>query len=148
MPRARPKLSEKRVYQLILLVCVIFCFFGVLVGGLTKDPSHGGRGGAVGVAVSFFSLFALRPYGDALFEMFGKRTNQVLDSIEDERGELDASSESFERLKRSVELLAHKLHVDSLGQRRQNIFLALSGGISTVFWGFGDIFTCWFIACP
>lgn len=148
MPIGRPVLTEKGTYQLILLVCILFCLAGVAAGVLTENSSHGGRGGALGVAVSFFSLFALRSYGDDLVETYGKRTNQILDLIEDEEGEKDASDERLERLNRGLELLSQKLRVDSLGQKRQNVYLAWSGGISTIFWGFGDIFSCWFMQCP
>ena len=142
-----PTLTEKGTYQSILLVCVLFCLAGVFVSVLIGDPTHGGRGGALGVAISFFSLFALRSYGDDLVESYGSRTNRILDLIEDEEDAKDASDERLERLNRGIELISHKLRVDSLGQKRQNVYLAWSGGISTVFWGFGDIIACWFMQC-
>lgn len=141
------KISEKTTYQLLLLICIIACLLGVWIGVATGIPAHAGRGGAVGVAISFFSLFALRPYGDDLVETFGARTNRILDALDENNSEKDASEERLERLNRAIELLTEKLRVDGLGQKRQNIYLALSGGISTVFWGFGDIAACWFMQC-
>lgn len=147
MPKWLPKLTEKGTYQLILIVCLLFCVAGVAVGVLSGDSTHGGRGGALGVAISFFSLFALRSYGDDFVSAYGERTNQILDLIEDEEDERNASRERLERLNRGLDLISQKLRIDSLGQKRQNLYLAWSGGISTIFWGFGDMFSCLFMHC-
>lgn len=141
------KLSEKTVYRLLLLGCILVCLAGIWIGIATNNPTHAGRGGALGVAISFFSLFALRPYGDELVETFGTRTNRILDLLNKNDPDKDVPAKRLERLNRAIELLSEKLKVDGLGQKRQNIYLALSGGISTLFWGFGDMVASWFIHC-
>lgn len=145
MTKWQSKLSERGTYRLILLTCILSCIIGVIVGVVTGNSNHAGRGGALGVAISFFSLFALRPYGNELVNTFGERANALLDKLGSEDDEADRLEERLERIERGQQLLSQKLKVDGLGQQRQNIYLAWAGGISTLFWGFGDIIACWLI---
>lgn len=115
-----PENLEDKWHIAILYIAVILSLGGVFFAiYVLHDPSQGDRGGALGTIISFFSLFVDNNYR--------RRTFKALTRGRDKS--------------KSAQDIDVSLSVEADSKRAQNIYMALSASISTLFWGFGDVFS-------
>lgn len=157
--------SEHALFIGLVVICTIICFVGVHLAIASSDPTTAGRGGAIAVALSFGALFISRNYGHS----FQKLLTQSLPKLKEELDKVmplkqdppaeDNTDEEVKRLKVRVQSLetavnglksfenaiSRRLNADAKGYKCQNVYLAMSSIVGTMFWGFGDVFAGWFI---
>ncbi len=123
-------LTQRQILLGVLVLAVVASLTGVAVAVLTGTAAHGGRGGAVAVALSFAALFAGRNTPEALLR----------DRTEDGRVaiEVEPCEQRIRRLHGAINVM-----IDS--QRQEKRYLTWSSVIGTVFWGFGDEIARWLI---
>lgn len=129
-------MKRYKYHILLVLVCVVISALGVLYAFVSKDYSHGGRGGAIGVALSFGALFlSVRNRYNSIDVL--DLTSQELFSI---LGQEMTINEQVEANASRIEALKNDLKRSQKSAFLENVALALAGVISTIFWGFGDLF--------
>ena len=138
-------MSEKCYFHLIMWAAVVLSIGGVILAAFVlKEPSHGGRGGALAVAIALFSLFATRNYAADVYDALTRRSHEIKTRILKLTSEgQDKNSPSSPEQK--LNALEARLRLDAEGLRDQNMCLAIATGLGTIFWGFGDIFAVWFM---
>lgn len=122
-------------HMLVAGCCVFVSVLGVYVAVVLGDSSHGGRGGAIGVGVSFFVLFVSSGSRYNSLETLDATTDEVLKMFEIEKSDSDTILRNSKR----IGALKNDLVRQQIVSNKENIFLAVGGGISTLFWGFGDL---------
>jgi hypothetical protein len=133
--------GETMLHFLVFLFCFLISFGDIFVAhNIQDDPSQAGRGGALACAISFFSLFINRSYGLEVFRLRVVTMPNMIDRIAKLRG-ISAEKDLGKRIDLLITAIIEMIEVDLLGQKKQNFFIALSAGIGTIFWGFGDWFT-------
>lgn len=128
-------MTDQRKYMSLLAACVVCCIGGVGVAVLLADDTHGGRGGALGVALSFYALFVSARGRYNTVDFFDKATTDLLKLFEEEK----SVDDQVDRNTRRINLLKRDLERSQQTAMKENIYLAASSGISTLFWGFGDL---------
>ncbi|MBN9890146.1 hypothetical protein [Salipiger abyssi] len=119
----------------LLISCTLVSLSGLYAAYLFNDASLGGRGGAIGVAMSFAYLFfsSLNTYKG--IEKFDAAEEEIASALQLQMSieqKLQNILDRFTLLKKDIENEARR-------QRSANIFLAISTVISTLFGGFGDL---------
>lgn len=139
--------SQQGLYRLVVLVSIVLSVGGIVIAACLTEPSDGGRGGAIAVAVAFFVLFVRRPYGARVYQALTKDLPKLREEIKNLREGKDRASTSvpdkLDDLKRQVTSIVSRLDVEADGQRNQNIALAWASCIGTLAWGFGDMIAKW-----
>jgi ABC-type transport system involved in cytochrome bd biosynthesis fused ATPase/permease subunit len=136
------KIPETLFLQSITVACVTLSFGGVFLSAFVWDSSHGGRGGALAVALALFALFATRNDAVEMYDALTHRGEQLKARILN----LTRSTRREDPIRTAEEKLTaleKRLEWEAEGQRVQNFYLALSTAVGTVFWGFGDLFAFW-----
>ncbi len=137
---------HRQLYWAILLLVIVLSAGGIFVAGfITKDPLDGTRGGALAVGLSLVVLFLRPNYGQRVYKILtieAVRTKVIIESLK--VNPHPASSAPSEKDK--IDALVAGAKADTDEQQLQNIFLALSSGIGTLVWGFGDLPATWLIA--
>jgi hypothetical protein len=139
---------EGTQHSFILAASIFFSLGGVGAAAFYfHDPMQGGRGGALAVMVSFFSLFVSRNFGRrihaALVEL-PRMNAQILSQLRHVSTvpssiPIGHLSDELERLTSETRATGQRIDAHARSQRRQNLYIAWSSGIGTFFWGFGDI---------
>lgn len=153
----------------LLMATLAFICLGVSVGGVYRAvtnclPSLGGQGGACAVALAFGALFLTKNYGQRLQTLLTETLPALRATAEevipksrtaqppiknDDVGSLTERVAQLEKTVRTLETFdagfKQRLNADADGQRLQNMYLAFSSIVGTIFWGFGDVFASWFI---
>lgn len=130
-------MSKWTIYAIGLpVVCclVVIGWFWVCVA--SGNSSDAGRGGAVGVIMSFTSLFLLSVDRYHSIEVLDKSSKRLFAAMGDEStGENPILPEQ-----NAVRISAIKSDLRRARTQTnwENVSLSVSGGISTFFWGFGD----------
>ena len=138
-------MSQNARYGLVVSVSIVLSAGGILLAA-HGDPSDGGRGGALAVALAFFVLFIRRNYGARVYEALTVELPSLKGQIAKLRAGGDpsaANSEGVDALKRQVTAIVARLETEAKGQRGQNIVLAAASIIGTLAWGFGDVIAKW-----
>lgn len=120
----------------LLLLCTAVSVSGLYFADIYNDKTHGGRGGAVGVALSFGFLFVSSMYSYRTIEKFDKTAGEIADIL----GSSDKIDHKVAENSKRITRLKNDIANDVKRQTISNYFLAAAAIISTVFWGFGDIF--------
>ena len=128
---------ELIVYWVVVILSIGISICWVVFSAINHCPDEGGRGGAIGVAISFFALFASRSYGDLFLEHYNGELQKIRNGFANETYGTESELRS---LRTRIDALDGKLKLDKLGQKRQSLFLSVSSIGSTIFWGFGDKF--------
>lgn len=135
---------------ILMLVCLLLSAGGIIWGICVGQAHIGQRGGALGVALSFFMLFVGRDTSKSLLNEEMPTTDPLPDDdhkavatapiIED-----DATKAEIESLRADLKLAQFEL--DSARASisamldwgaKEKIFLSISSVTSTIVWGFGD----------
>ena len=139
-----PIMTERRLFIIIGGTSIFVSLCGVIIAAfVVVDASHGGRGGAIGVAIALVAFFATRNYAGEVYDALTNPAKNVKTRILKltkgtlhEKPELDSPAHKLKALEA-------RLNLERQGQMMQNIWLAVSTGIGTIFWGFGDLFAKW-----
>ncbi len=145
-PHDRPARGERwRLLALVVAAAVLSAggvAYAVLVSG---DPSDGGRGGALAVALTLVAFFLRWPLGERLATALTEKLPALERRIAD-FGEDDAATRNAYTLERRAVDLERRLHalepasrVEAEGELRLNGHLALATAIGTLTWAFGDM---------
>jgi hypothetical protein len=140
----RVKSSRTFPFWLLFFFCIAASFIGIIVAiFVTKDPTDGGRGGAIATAAALYNLFLNKGYGRRLFEARTKIIPELIQSFE-RMGKITPAPQLQEEVAKTLrvdlsDLFAREAHQ----QDRQNKFLAWATAIGTIVWGFGDIVAGW-----
>lgn len=118
-------------YVLVVVICFLVSVAGVVWGVHTGSPSAGQRGGAIATGLAFVMLFSRPDYGLLMYRA-GKEDPAPLGQSKIDA--LEVKMAAFEQA----------LEINSGGVAVQNFGIAAAGAIGAIFWGFGDIFVCWF----
>lgn len=138
-------ISETAVFRTILAASVLLSVGGVLLTPIAGiNASHGGRGGAIAVAISLFALFATRNHATYLYDALTGKDHEIMTLIEELTGAERPDEDWQETIKTRFAALERRLELEAEGQFAQNLYLAFATAIGTIFWGFGDIFSGWF----
>lgn len=110
--------------RLTMVLSIALSIGGILCAKLYGVSADGGRGGALAVAVSFFTLF------------MGRNTPEDAMQIKIE----DATSDPLK-----AEVTRHRNALASMldWQAKEKIYLTISSLVGTITWGFGDIVAAW-----
>jgi len=136
----------RQLYWVILSLVILLSAGGIFVAGfITKDPLDATRGGALAVGLSLIVLFLRPNYGQRVYEILtieAVRTRTIIESLKVNPQPVSPSPSEKEK----IDALVAGAKADTDEQKLQNIFLALSSGIGTLVWGFGDFPAKWLIA--
>jgi hypothetical protein len=134
---------ENQLHIIVLVVSIVCSVGGIWGCAFWWHPADGGRGGAIAVALSLVSLFINRPYGKQIFNFLTQDRKQFLEQVNTLRSH--PSNISDNRSEAEILLEAHIImnNVDVSGQDKQNRFMAVSAGLGTLAWGFGDLVSAW-----
>jgi hypothetical protein len=140
----RVKSSRASRFWLLFSFCIAASFIGIIVAMfVTKDPTDGGRGGAIATAAALYNLFLNKGYGRRLFEARTKVIPELIQRFE-RLGKINPTPESQKEIAETLGAdLSNMFAREARQQDRQNKFLAWATAIGTVVWGFGDMFTTW-----
>jgi hypothetical protein len=112
-----------------MVLAVAVSLGGIILAASSDDPlGLGGRGGALGVAISFGILFAR----ETLLE------KPFLDLMQARRLARQIAQQKVTDPEEGLDVIATFLEDKSAAQNRQNIALAIVGVLATLAWGFGD----------
>lgn len=136
-----------RKWKLFAVALPIFCSIVVLSWFIVCVwivlPDDAGRGGAIGVIVSFAALFLLSIDRYHSIEILDSSYQTLFESLS------DASQEDprllIERNAARIDAIKSDLKHARFQTRWENYSLAGSSILSTLFWGFGDIFASWLV---
>ncbi len=132
--------NETIMHFLVLLICLAISFGDIFfANNIQHDSSQAGRGGALACAISFFSLFINRSYGLEVFRLSAVTLPEIENRVLRLRG-ITSEENLSKRIDLLIDAIIDMIEVDLLGQKKQNFFIALSAGVGTIFWGFGDVF--------
>lgn len=142
------KVSEKGFFVgLVIVACLVSLagiFWAAFISGNSDD---GGRGGAIAVGLSLFALFGTRNYAAEMYEAMttnrGDSERRILKLTRPGQQPGTAPVKTDER----VTALVARLQSEAEGQKLQNKCLALSSGVGTIAWGFGDVAAKALMAC-
>jgi hypothetical protein len=133
-------MTEQWRFAWVLILSIMLSLAGVLIAVFWVDATHGGRGGALAVALSLLALFATRDTSSRIYKALTERALRVRGNLEELRGgTAPVRLSPDERL----DAFETKLRLDAEGSKTQNIFLAMATAFGTVFWGFGDLLALW-----
>ena len=131
------------VQILLFLVCLAASVSGLYFAYIFDDAAHGGRGGAVGVAISFAYLFVSSLNTYKSLNMFDEAAKEISKAFKSDLTIEKRVQTNFERFN----LLTQDLESEAERQIVTNRFLAASAVVSTLFWGFGDLMAeCWVLS--
>jgi hypothetical protein len=108
-------LSERCKYFILSGIAIAISVLWIIGAAILDRPSDGGRGGAIGVALSFYILFANN-------NLAARGYNRLKNAP----------------VKEQIEMIESRFDVADKATRRQNQFLIWSSVIGTIAWGFGD----------
>ncbi len=132
---------------MILSLSLVLSVGGVFVAAFyLQDSDQGGRGGALGTAISFFALFISRERGSRTLDALVKKPEEIRHIFSALRGTSVSQKNDFETLAHRADAITVQFRAGAADQQLQNMFIASSGGIATLFWGFGDIWAKWVMA--
>lgn len=132
MMRLKPPLQKTRL-QLWMLASFAASALGI-AGAVALDMEcHGGRGGAVAVAIAFGALFTARPIPEDLIEALDDKGRATFDTrnVDDRIG----------RLRSAIAVMLDR-------QRLEARYVAIASISGTLVWGFGDWIARWLGAAP
>lgn len=137
-------MTERWLFKIISGAAILASFGGVVVAAfVVADARHGGRGGAIGVAIALIALFATRNYAGEVYDALTNPAQDVKTRIlKLTKGRL-AKAPVLDNPEHKLNALEARLKLESQGQKMQNVSLAIATGTGTIFWGFGDIFAKW-----
>jgi len=132
--------------EAVLCFCLISSILPIFFASIYGDKNNlSERGGALAVAVSFFNLFldvglglkafkfTIRDAGEVSLQNRVGAGNQLEDRVGNIEREFAKSNVNLVGVIRSIK-------VNDGQQARQSSYLAWSGAIGTLAWGFGDVF--------
>ena len=142
------RLTQTLVYNAGITASILLSVGGVVRGAFfSKNCLDGQRGGALGVAAAFAILFLSRNYGQRVYESIldidSSLSQHITSLVNDEQAQEFTNAE----LTRIIISILGRINVTADEQRRQNIALAVASVISTIVWGFGDVFVGWISSC-
>lgn len=120
----------------IFSVSMLFCMLGVLYALCIGCAADGQRGGAIGVAISFFVLFVSSNLSETILKF---NTETDLSEFNDENKRIVGKKvKTLEEL--NIIVTKHGKFLESLSKesKSERNWLVSSSVISTFFWGFGD----------
>ncbi|MDE1916424.1 MAG: hypothetical protein KGJ57_21005 [Sphingomonadales bacterium] len=131
---------EMRVFAAMIIALTI-ALIGIVYAGSWGNIADGGRGGALGCALTFMMVFMSRPKVDAIL---ADRQAPASDGHNDTLGEPAPamSSEGFDQLARfkaETERLRAALVVGLDAAQREKIYLGIASLVSALAWKYGDI---------
>lgn len=136
-------MSEKTFFRLILTLAILFSVGGVWLSSfILEDPRDGGRGGALAVALALVSLFTTRNYAMDVYESLTATLPNIRTRII-QLTKTESKTLPHATSDQKLDAFKIRLRLEAEGQKNQNVCLAISTGIGTIFWGFGDIFASW-----
>ena len=137
-------MTERRLFIIIGGTSIFVSLCGVIIAAfVVADASHGGRGGAIGVAIALVALFATRNYAGEVYDALTNPAQNVKTRIlKLTKGTL-AEAPVLDSPEHKIMALEARLKLEHQGQKVQNIWLAVATGIGTICWGFGDLFAKW-----
>jgi hypothetical protein len=132
-------------YGAIFLASVAFSWCGIS-WGVHNKASDGGRGGAIGVAIAFTTLFARKDLGQKAYEYIAIKLPQAKRKLDEDMQKILPGSASkhseqtlvLETLSSQLAGILGEVRINSNGQNRQNWWIASASVIGTLAWGFGD----------
>jgi hypothetical protein len=110
------RVSERLKYFILSGSAIAVSLLWILGAAMLDRPSDGGRGGAIGVALSFYILFANNNLAARGYNRLGNAA-----------------------VKKQIEMIESRFDVADKATKRQNHFLIWSSVIGTIAWGFGDL---------
>lgn len=119
-------------FALVLACGVIGVLFAVWFG----TASDGGRGGAVGVALSLAILFSGPPPDTSLNPGENTPATRLRDPLKQKPGELEAR---VDQLEEDVVTLRNTGAAGRDWDKSEKLWLAAASAAGTLFWGFGDL---------
>jgi hypothetical protein len=140
--------SESSRYRGVLLLCIVLSVGWIIASAITNHPADGGRGGAIAVAVSLVVMFLSRGYGSKAFlaRISSITSEEQLKGIEADTNAPDANAR-ISALEQNVSAIVTAIRtsqdITDSSTRRQSWFLAISSGVGTIAWGFGDWAVQW-----
>lgn len=134
----RPDSGTCRLW-IVALVCVVASFAGVAYAVHSGVAAHGGRGGAIAVALAFLMLFLDRQTARDYLEMKMPDTGRLPAPTDDEKLAEYLTKQATEQ-NRTHNTLAVLIDWD----HKHKWPLAVSSVVGTLSWGFGDVVARWF----
>ncbi|MFM5886073.1 MAG: hypothetical protein ACKOQ3_12260 [Novosphingobium sp.] len=136
-------ISTGQAYGTLATIAILVSLFGLPFAVAMNDPSHGGRGGAIGCAITFFLLFLGKSTPIDALERPSRDGDDVL-------GEAKPATEAeiidqLHRLKKQVLGLRASSAALLDGAERERFYVLVASLFCTLMWGFGDIFAKWLI---
>ncbi len=137
-------MSERMLFLMIGVIAILAAVVGVLLAAYVfENADHGGRGGAVAVAIALVTLFATRNYANDVYDALTNPSQDVRTRIlKLTKGTLP-NAPSLTNADQKLTALEARFRLEAEGQRTKNIWLAVSTAVGTIFWGFGDLFAKW-----
>jgi hypothetical protein len=128
-----------------MIVAITLSLMGVVYAGCWGDPADGGRGGALGWALTFSMLFLPKPTAEVILAdclgQVGHAQGEVLvDSrpakLSDGLGPCPEFTMQAERLRA---IFVGRLNL----AERETVYFALASAVSARAWKFGDVAAVW-----
>ena len=131
-------------YRLILASSIVLSVGGFWYGANNDPTSDGGRGGALAVALAFFSLFTRTKLALKVFKTISvenpamyREMNEIVTKMEG-KGPTPESHPMDQDLRDEVEGILGMIDMKDKEQRVQNGYIAAASIVGTLSWGFGD----------
>jgi hypothetical protein len=115
----KPKVKQR--YWFMIVVSILLSVSGIVIAGGAGAPVHGGDGGALAVAVSFFILFLRRSLGEEAQQL-------IIEGVK---------WEDVANYTTTITSIMSRLNIEASGLKKQSFALAWASGVGTLAWGFG-----------
>ncbi|MEL7106266.1 MAG: hypothetical protein AAGM21_10125 [Pseudomonadota bacterium] len=126
-------------YVALLCLCIVVPVAWFLVALFSSYPIQASQGGAVGVALSFFTFF-LRIRGQYnSIDQVDAISEEYLETL---KGEV-TSSDIARQNSRRIDAIKRDLRRARKRANLQNTIVSISSAFSTIVWGFGDQLAEW-----
>ena len=151
-------MNETVKYRVVLAACIALSAGGIVIAAFLCRPVDGVRGGAIAVGLALVTMFLGRDYGDVPIDAVRSYLSYLKKRLMGNRGQPSASDilDRLTGIESQLLEISNAIQasqaISSGSTRRQNVYLALSSGIGTAAWGFGDWASQWLVEwlarCP
>jgi hypothetical protein len=136
-----PETSTEMRLFVTMIISLALCLIGIMYAGCWGNSADGGRGGALGCALTLFMFLMSKPAAEAILtDHLGQASHAYGDGLaEPAPVTLNEGLDQLARLSIQTERLRAAFVVRLASAKREKAYLSVASVISVLTWKFGDI---------